>query len=63
MLLQTAAVLLALYAIVLVALWWGQERLLFQPQVLRADHRFVLDPDVHEHVAEAVCKAARDADA
>jgi len=45
---QAAAVLLVLYAAVLLALWWGQERLLFQPQVLSADHRFAVDADVHE---------------
>src|SRR3954454_575572 len=48
MLIQAAVVLLMLYALVLLALWWGQERLLFQPEVLRADHRFALDADVHE---------------
>ncbi|WP_158219954.1 alpha/beta hydrolase [Ideonella sp. A 288] len=30
------------------ALWWGQERLIFQPVALPADHRFSLPPDVHE---------------
>ncbi len=39
------ALLLALAA---AALWWGQERLIFQPVPLPADHRFQLPPDVHE---------------
>src|SRR5512134_2016722 len=39
---------LCLYAALVAALWWGQERLLFQPEVLAADHRFGLEPDVHE---------------
>jgi uncharacterized protein len=40
-LLLTAASLLAL-------VWWQQERLLFRPQVLSADHRFDRGPDVAE---------------
>lgn len=40
-----AALLLALAA---AALWWGQERLLFHPTPLPADHRFGLPADVHE---------------
>jgi uncharacterized protein len=32
----------------LLALWWGQERLLFAPMPLPPDHRFGLGPDVHE---------------
>ncbi len=43
-----AAVLGALYAAVLAAVWWGQERLLFYPEVLPQSHRFELGPDVHE---------------
>ena len=39
------ALLLALAA---AALWWGQERLIFHPQPLPADHRFGLPADVHE---------------
>ncbi len=39
------ALLLALAA---AALWWGQERLIFQPVPLPADHRFDLPADVHE---------------
>jgi pimeloyl-ACP methyl ester carboxylesterase len=38
----------ALYAGLLGLLWWGQERLLFQPQTLSAEHRFRVDPDVVE---------------
>ena len=35
-------------ALVLAALWWGQERLLFAPQALAAEHRFDFGADVHE---------------
>lgn len=38
----------ALYGVVLALLWWGQERLLFLPAPLPADHRFDRGPDVHE---------------
>jgi len=37
-----------LYGALLALLWWGQEKLLFVPQVLAADHRFLVDADVHE---------------
>ena len=37
-----------LYALVMAAIWWGQERLLFAPQVLAAEHRFDFGADVHE---------------
>ena len=37
-----------LYLALLVALWWGQERLLFMPQPLPPDHRFEFGSDVHE---------------
>ena len=43
-----AGVALGLYAAVLALLWWGQERLLFLPAVLPADHRFEHGADVHE---------------
>ena len=36
------------YAAVLALLWWGQERLIFQPVSLPATHRFDFGPDVHE---------------
>ena len=39
---------LALYAGLLGLLWWGQEKLLFHPHPLPADHRFRVDADVHE---------------
>ncbi len=39
---------LALYALLIAALAWGQERLLFQPQKLPADYRFEPAADVHE---------------
>jgi pimeloyl-ACP methyl ester carboxylesterase len=38
----------ALYAVLLALLWFGQEKLIFQPQKLPADHRFDLGADVHE---------------
>ena len=38
----------ALYAGLLGLLWWGQERLLFMPQRLPAQHRFMVDADVVE---------------
>lgn len=38
----------ALYAGLLGLLWWGQERLLFMPQRLSAEHRFQVDADVVE---------------
>jgi len=37
-----------LYGALLALLWFQQERLLFQPQVLPATHRFATAPDVHE---------------
>jgi uncharacterized protein len=43
-----AALLLGLYVLVLGVVWWGQERLLFHPQTLSAQHRFALPADVHE---------------
>ena len=42
------AALFAAYGALLVALWFGQERLLFAPDVLPASHRFTVEPDVHE---------------
>lgn len=47
-LLRAALLAMGLYATLLAALWWGQERLLFHPHALSADHRFELPPDVHE---------------
>jgi pimeloyl-ACP methyl ester carboxylesterase len=37
-----------LYLLGLGVLWFGQERLLFHPEPLPADHRFTLGDDVHE---------------
>lgn len=42
------ALLALLYLLLLALLWWGQERLLFQPQQLPAHHRFDVGPDVVE---------------
>ncbi|MFO1327012.1 MAG: alpha/beta fold hydrolase [Rubrivivax sp.] len=39
---------MALYGSLLALLWWGQERLIFQPAPLPAQHRFDLGADVHE---------------
>lgn len=44
-----AALLFAVaYGLLLALLWWGQERLLFQPQRLAPDHRFNIEADVAE---------------
>jgi hypothetical protein len=43
-----AALLSGLYALVLALLWFGQERLLFQPVSLPAGHRFAFGDDVQE---------------
>ncbi len=37
-----------LYGLAIALLWWGQERLLFHPTPLPADHVFRIAPDVHE---------------
>jgi uncharacterized protein len=47
-LLALAAAALLTYASVLALVWWKQERLLFQPQPLPADHRFDRGADVAE---------------
>jgi len=47
-LLAAFGVLATLYAALLGAVWFVQERLLFEPQPLPATHRFVVEPDVHE---------------
>lgn len=39
---------LLLYGLALALLWWGQERLLFQPERLAPEHRMVIERDVHE---------------
>lgn len=40
--------LAATYVLLAAAIWWGQEHLLFKPEVLAPTHRFALDADVHE---------------
>ena len=42
------AIALALVLAGAAAVWWGQERLIFQPSPLPSDHRFGLGADVHE---------------
>jgi uncharacterized protein len=51
-LLAVVAAVVAVYAAVLAALWFGQERLLFFPQTLPAAHRFSVEADVHERWVE-----------
>ncbi len=36
------------WALLIAAVWWGQEALLFRPAVLPAGHRFEVPADVHE---------------
>ena len=43
--------------LVVAALWWGQERLLFIPARLPADHRFSFGADVHERTIEVAVRA------
>ncbi len=43
---------LLVYALVLVAIWWKQEKLLFAPTVLAQDHAFKIDRDVQERFIE-----------
>ncbi|HLL19031.1 MAG TPA: alpha/beta fold hydrolase, partial [Rubrivivax sp.] len=47
-LLTMAAVAVGMYLGLLALLWWGQEKLLFHPHPLPAEHRFRVDSDVHE---------------
>lgn len=47
-----AGLLLAVYLLALGLLFYGQERVLFRPQTLPADYRFVLGDDVHELAIE-----------
>lgn len=47
-LLKSALALALLYGLLVTALWWGQESLLFQPQRLPENHRFQVGPDVVE---------------
>jgi uncharacterized protein len=50
--LALALLALLLYALVLVAIWWKQEKLLFAPTVLAQDHTFKVGPDVREKFIE-----------
>jgi pimeloyl-ACP methyl ester carboxylesterase len=47
-LLQALAFAGAVYAVVLALVWWAQERLIFLPSALPAEHRFAFGADVHE---------------
>jgi uncharacterized protein len=42
------ALLLLLPVAIGAAVWWGQERLIFQPTPLPPEHRFAMAPDIHE---------------
>ena len=46
------AAALGVYGVLVALLWWGQERLLFAPEPLPADHRFDSGPDVHERTID-----------
>ena len=46
--LSAALTVLLLYAALLALVWWQQERLIFQPSPLPAEHRFNVGADVHE---------------
>jgi len=48
LLLWLGAGAVACATLLLAAVWWGQERLIFQPNRLPADHAFGLPADVHE---------------
>ncbi|TXC66714.1 hypothetical protein FSC37_15605 [Piscinibacter aquaticus] len=50
--LTALALAAALYAAVLALLWFGQERLIFLPTPLSADHRLAREPGVHERFVE-----------
>jgi alpha-beta hydrolase superfamily lysophospholipase len=47
-LLHVALGIASVYAVLLALLWIGQERLIFLPSPLPADHHFDFGPDVHE---------------
>ncbi len=51
-LLGLLAVPLLAYGAVLVALWWGQERLIFRPTPLPPDAPLAQAPDIHERWVE-----------
>jgi pimeloyl-ACP methyl ester carboxylesterase len=48
LLLEALLALGAVYAVVLAMIWWAQERLIFLPSTLPAEHRFGFGADVHE---------------
>jgi uncharacterized protein len=48
LLLQALLAGAAVYGIVLALVWWFQERLIFLPSTLPAEHRFAFGTDVHE---------------
>ena len=50
--LTALALAAALYAALLALLWFGQERLIFLPTPLAADHRLAREPGVHERFVE-----------
>lgn len=50
--LSALALAALLYAAILALLWFGQERLIFQPETLPADAVLARDPGVHERVVE-----------
>ena len=50
--LTALALAAALYAAVLALLWFGQERLIFLPVPLPANHALAREPDVHERFVE-----------
>lgn len=54
-LLQTALWLALVYAGLLALLWWAQERLIFLPQRLPAEHRFEVPTGVQERWVEVPC--------
>jgi uncharacterized protein len=52
MLFSLILLVLLIYAIVLVAIWWKQEKLLFAPTVLSQNHAFNIRSDVQERLIE-----------
>jgi len=52
MLLTLIGIAATAYLVLLGGLWWGQERLLFEPEPLPARHVFSFGPDVHEVTVE-----------
>jgi alpha-beta hydrolase superfamily lysophospholipase len=51
-LLSFAAFAAGVYALLMALLWWGQEKLIFLPSPLPAEHRFAFGNDVHERWIE-----------